>query len=124
MHYEGVLRQKGGGFTEGLGRVFGGLARHIFVNGMKKIAQNKVNQVRQKTFKAGIGLMSDMAKRKNFKQALKSRGKRLLTDVLNSPAPAKKRQKLDNSRPTKNSSRRGRGRARKTRQPRKPDVFD
>ena len=124
MYYEGVLRQKGGGLTEGLGRVFGGLTRHMFVPMLKRMVYNKADQVRQKTLKAGIRLMSDMAKRKSFKQALRSRGKRLLTDVFNSPAPAKKRQKLGNSRPIKNSSRRGRGRARKSRQPRNPDIFD
>ena len=122
MYYEGVVRQKGGGLTDGLGRVFGGLARHMFVPMIKKLIRNKANQLKTNTLKAGIGLMSDVARHKNFKQAVQSRGKRLLADVLNSPAPTRKRQKVNNPRPVRNTSRRSRGR--KTRQPRRSDIFD
>ena len=126
MYYEGVLRQKGGGMTEGLRRIFGGLTRHMFVPMLKKMVRHKADQLKQNALKAGVGLMSDVAKRKNFKQALQSRGKRLLSDVLNTSAAPRKRQKQTSSRPVKNSSsRRGRGRPRKkTKQPRNPDIFD
>ena len=66
MYYEGVLRQKGGGLTDGLGRVFGGLARHMFVPMIKKLIRNKADQLKTNTLKAGIGLMSDVARHKNL----------------------------------------------------------
>ena len=88
-YYSGRHRLEGGG----LGGVFNVLNRTL-VPLIKPIIKEKTKRLAPKLLKTGIGLMKDVTLRKrNFKQAIKARGKKLLAEVLNSRDPRPSRHK-------------------------------
>jgi len=120
-YYGGVSRQTGGG----LGGIFKILTRSILpaiFKTARPFIQSQAKKALPKLAKAGLGLVSDLQNKKNFKQALKSRGKRLagemLGSVLNGGPPPTKRHKNSNRRRVNTSQR---ARKRRRRAPR--DVF-
>ena len=109
--YSGQMRQSGGG----LGNIFGALARTL-VPAISRVAvpfiKSQAKRLGPKLLRTGVGLMHDVAKSRNLKQAVKKRGKRLLASLpprrrpaavkRRRPAaksakrkPAKKRRRLD-----------------------------
>jgi len=108
-YYSGIPRQTGAG----LGAIFSVLGRQL-LPALAKTAvpfiRNSAKQALPQLAKAGIGLISDMGKnpKRNFKQALKSRSKRLLSDVINQAVLSRKRQKSKNPRRKQTSAKRPR----------------
>ena len=110
MYYSGPLRQRGGG----IGDVFRVFTRtvipYVYKNWGKKIkntAARMAPKALEKALSFGVGVASDIAQKKSLKQSIKDRGKRILSDVLNSAAPPAKRQKQASAR-VGNKRRKGR----------------
>ena len=126
--YRGRLRQRGGRL--GLGDVFSMFQRHIFprvLDAGKKFVERKATQLAPKIISTGLGVMSDLASKKNLKQSLKERGKTLIADALNSQDPPRKRQKLSDARTVRKAPPRSKIRLRKGNRatPIRPrDIFD
>ena len=75
-YYQGQIRQKG----SGLGGVFSALGRHIIPllkNTALPLLKSQAKRLAPTLAKSGIGLVSDIVKKKNLKSALKARGKNL-----------------------------------------------
>ena len=125
MAYYGVQRQYGGG---GLGGVFKILTRTIFPAIMKSsktfLKKQAIKNIPH-IANAGIGLVSDINKKRNFKQAVKARGKRLASDVIGgvlSSVPPAKRQKRINRRAV-NTSQKKNSRNKHNKPKRTRDIF-
>ena len=105
--YKGVYRQKGGG----LGGIFNILSRTL-VPTLKSAAggliKNQAKRLGPKLMNAGLGVLSDIQNKKNFKSAVKARGKRLLSEALNIGPPQKRRHKAVRPRAKKSHSQRQR----------------
>lgn len=117
------MRQAGGG----LGDIFGVLTRQILpslARAAVPIAKSQAKKLAPKILSSGVGLMSDLANKRNLKQALKSRGKRLVSDVINQ-ATANKRHKPSGRRTSKSHKKRARKPKKKknTRRGKRRDIF-
>ena len=102
-YYQGEYRQQGGG----IGDIFSVLARTIIpaiARTAAPIIKNQARKLAPRALKAGVGLMSDLASKRNLKQALKTRGKRLISEAINQGPPAKRRQTNSNSRPKRSNA--------------------
>ena len=132
MYYHGHLRQTGGG-SKGLGDIFHAFSR-VLIPGMVNLYKNRSNKdywrtkaiqqgpsILKNAVKLGVGVVSDIAKKKTLKQSLKDRGKRMISDALNIDTPPPKRQKTKSARAVKSSAKKARGRPRKKRP---LDIFD
>ena len=111
--YHGVARQQGGALG-GLGGVFRVLSRTILpaiAKTARPFLQKQAKRALPKLAEAGIGLVSDLSRKKNFKQAVKARGKRLASDVmgdvLNDATKPVKRQRRLRHQPGRTSKSRG-----------------
>ena len=120
--YAGSLRQSGGS----IGGLFGALARTV-IPALKNMALKQAKELGPSVLRQGMGLMSDVAMKRNLKTSVKRRGKRLVASALRNSAnrlagkrAPKKKKKRAASKTTRRSgvSRRGS----KTR--RRADVFD
>ena len=124
--YAGSLRQRGGS----VGGLFGSLARTV-IPVLKNMALKQAKELGPSVMKQGVGLMVDVAMRRNLKASVKRRGKRLIASALRNNANrlAGKRKRPPKKKPPKKraapktarrlgASRRGA----KTR--RRADVFD
>ena len=129
MYYDGRLRQRGGG----LGDIFKILARTIVptvLRAGKSFVKRKVATLGPKALKAGVGVVKDVMGKTTFKQAVRQRGKRLISDAINIASESQKRQKTARARTVKKSTRAvgtgrlARKRPRKKPLPRNPDIFD
>ena len=128
--YKGVYRQKGGG----LGGILNVLSRTL-VPTLKSAAggliKNQARRLGPKLMSAGLGVLSDVQNKKNFKSAVKARGKRLLSEALNIGPPQKRRHKAARPRGRKSHTRiqrQGHRRARQSKQrsniARPRDIFN
>ena len=122
--YHGVQRQAGGG----LGGIFRILTRTILpaiAKTARPFIQKQARKALPKLAEAGIGLVSDLQRKRNFKQAVKARGKRLASDVmgnvLNDATKPTKRQKRARRQTRQTSNFRGSRNRSKKSTPR--DVF-
>ena len=122
--YEGYSRQAGGG----LGGIFKVLARSLIpaiARTAKPFLKSQAKKALPHIARAGLGLVGDLSSKKNFKQAIKARSKRLAGDVimdtLNSSIPPAKRQRRARSRNVNILKRRQPQNRRKKNPPR--DVF-
>ena len=113
--YAGVHRQRGGS----LGGIFRVLGRQILpaiLKTAKPLLKSTARRALPHIANAGLGLVGDLAGKKNFKGAVRSRGKRLASEMLgsllNTSGGANKRQKSSGIRP-KQTSRRAPARKRK-----------
>ena len=122
--YSGALRQSGGS----IGGFFGPLARTM-IPILKNVAMSQAKELGPSVVKQGVGLMADVAMRRNLKTSVKRRGKRLLATALRNNANriqgglkrrgGKKKKKAPAKTPRRLSAAR---RGAKTR--RRADVFD
>ena len=126
MYYDGQLRQRGAG----LGDVFRVLARTLAPTVLsigKNFVKRKAATLGPRALEAGVGVVKDLMAKKTFKQAVKQRGKRLLSEAINTASDSVKRQKTSSARAS-NRSAGARGRASKKRPrknpPRNRDIFD
>ena len=94
--YSDVPRQYGGG----LGGIFKILALTIFptiIKSARPLLKSQAKKVLPSLAKAGLGLVDDIQNKRNFKTAIKARGKQLASDVfsgvLNDRSPPPKRHK-------------------------------
>ena len=83
MYYSGRLRQQGAG----LGGIFKAFTRGIipyvskhFGKDIKRLAPKAV----KKALSLGVGVVRDIAKKKSLKQSISDRGKKIISDVINS----------------------------------------
>ena len=126
MYYDGAIRQRGAG----LGDVFRVLAQTIVPIVLrigKNFVKRKAATLGPKALKAGVGLVQDMMTKKTFKEAVKQRGKRLLTEAINTASAAKKRQNAPRPGASNKSSgaqRRKKRPGRKRAPARNRDIFD
>ena len=117
-YYKGAYRQQGGG----LGGIFSVLSRSVIPMVAKsagRLFKSQAKKLAPKLLNAGVGLLTDLSHKKNFKEAVKSRGKRLISEAINQGPATKKRQSTPN---------RGRGKTRGTRgrqagRGKKRDIF-
>ena len=140
MYYRGVLRQSGG---RGLGDAFHAFSR-VLLPGMISMYRNRSNKnfwrdkaiqkgpsILKNAVKLGVGVVSDIARKKTLKQSLKERGQRLIADALNINTRPKKSHKAKRPR-AGNRSRAAKSRTAKIPVKRKkirskkrpPDMFD
>ena len=124
MYYDGQMRQRGAG----LGDVFRVLARTLapaVLSIGKNFVKRKAATLGPKALEAGVGVVKDMMAKKTFKQAVQQRGKRLLSEAINTAAEHGKRQKTTSTRASNRSSgtRASKKRPRK-KPPRNRDIFD
>ena len=124
MYYDGQLRQRGAG----LGDVFRVLARTLAPTVLsigKNFVKRKAATLGPKALEAGVGVVKDLMAKKTFKQAVQQRGKRLLSEAINTASEHGKRQKTTSTRASNRSSgtRASKKRPRK-KPPRNRDIFD
>ena len=130
MYYRGTLRQSGG---KGLGDLFHAFSR-VLLPGVINLYQNRSNRtywkekaiqkapsLLQNAVKLGVGVVSDVAKKKSLKQSLKERGQKLITDALNINPSSKKSHNAKRTRAV-NRSRPFKKKNRSKKRP--PDIFD
>ena len=89
------MRQRGGG--HGLGGLFTIFARSllpIIKSQVRKIAP----KIAPKLTTAGVGLISDLVRKKNLKQAVKKRGIELISDSINTATSPANLQSLKRKR--------------------------
>jgi len=114
-YYRGSLRQQG----EGLGGLFDIFSRGLLPL-LKRTAvpliKSQAKRLAPKLAKTGVGLLSDIARKKNLKQAVKSRGAQLIRDSINMAAAPRRPQSVKRQL----NSRRPKVTAKK----RKKDIFD
>ena len=124
MYYDGVIRQRGAG----LGDVFRVLARTVVPHVMrlgKNFVRQKATTLGPKALKAGVGVVKDVIGKRTLKQAIRQRGKRLLSEAINSVVEPNKRQKTARPRASKKSSGATKTKGRRKRPPpRNRDIFD
>ena len=124
MYYDGMIRQRGAG----LGDVFRVLARTVMPQVLrlgKNFVRQKVSTLGPKALKAGVGVVKDVIGKRTLKQAIRQRGKRLLSEAINSVVEPNKRQKTARPRASKKSSGATKTKGRKKRPlPRNRDIFD
>ena len=123
MYYDGTLRQRGAG----LGDIFRLLTRTIAPAALrlgKNLVKQKAATLGPKAVKAGVGLVRDVMAKKTFKQAVKQRGKRLLSEAINMVDAPNKRQKPSRPRASRSSAATTKRRAKKKQPPRSRDIFD
>ena len=115
--YGGVMRQRGG---SAIGNIFNILQRHLIP---------KIKQHAPKLIKTGVGLVSDYSRKKNMKQAVTARSKRLIGDVIKGELrlvngqSAPKQSRVRSSKPKAKKKNANSGR-RAVSRPRKKDIFD
>ena len=97
MYYLGHLRQKG----FGLGGIFKALTRGIiphvskhFGKDIKRLAPKAV----KKALSLGVGVVRDITKKKSLKQSISDRGKKIISDAINSSEPPVKYQRRSSVR--------------------------
>lgn len=131
MYYRGTLRQSGG--RPGLGDVFHAFSR-VLLPGVINLYKNRSNKtywrekaiqkapsLLQNAVKLGVGIVSDISKKKSLKQSLKERGQKLMTDALNIDTTSKKSHKAKRTRAVNRS----RPFKKKIRSKKRPlDIFD
>ena len=131
--YRGVYRQKGGwSFSPGLGGILNVLSRTLtptLKSAAGSLIKNQAKRLGPKLMSAGLGVLSDVQNKKNFKAAVKSRGKRLLDEALNIGPPRKKRHTAARPRGSKSRPKRHvkRSRTHRKRRPNKThrrDIFN
>ena len=76
-YYQGAFRQRGGG----LGSLISSLARYVIPT-IGRTAGAIIRRQGPKLAKAGLGVMSDIASKRNLKQTLKNRGTRLVSEII------------------------------------------
>ena len=133
MYYRGTLRQTGGRGITGLGDVFHAFSR-VLLPGVINLYKNRSNKtywrekaiqkapsLLQNAVKLGVGIVSDISKKKSLKQSLKERGQKLMTDALNIDTTSKKSHKAKRTRAVNRS----RPFKKKIRSKKRPlDIFD
>ena len=126
VYYTGVPRQAGGG----LGGIFRILTRTLIpaiARSARPFIKNQARRALPSLAKAGLGLVSDIKGKRNFKQAVRARGKRLASDVIanaiNQGTPPTKRQKRPNQQTRRSSPGRAPRRQKKKTKKIPRDVF-
>ena len=107
--YRGVYRQKGGWSAPGLGGILNVLSRTLtptLKSAAGSLIKNQAKRLGPKLMSAGLGVLSDVQNKKNFKSAVKARGKRLLDEALNIGPPRKRRHKAGRPRASKSRPKR------------------
>ena len=124
--YAGSLRQSGGS----IGGLFGALARTVIPT-LKNMALKQAKELGPSVLRQGMGLMSDVAMKRNLKTSVKRRGKRLVASALRNSANrlAGKRKGAPKKKPLKKraaskTTRRSGVSRRGSKTRRRADVFD
>ena len=110
MYFSGRLRQRGDGnifkaFTRG---IIPFVSKH-FGKDIKRLAPKAV----KKALSLGVGVVRDVTKKKSLKQSISDRGKKIISDAINSSEPPVKRQRLSSVRRV-NKTKKGRPKKKET----------